>query len=84
MKLKFLKSLNNFLFVQGKIRYMGCGKYEVKKKGAVNRVLGRKIGMIAGGSGIKCYVLKSRVSCRCVENAMLLQLYNLRSTVYQY
>ncbi|XP_063677789.1 uncharacterized protein K02A2.6-like [Bolinopsis microptera] len=37
---------------KGKINYLGNGKYEVKKKGAVNRVLGRKIGMIAGGSGI--------------------------------
>jgi len=37
---------------KGKIRYMGNGKYEVQKKGVTNRVLGKKIGMIAGGSGI--------------------------------
>lgn len=37
---------------KGKIHYLGHGKYEVTRKGSVHRVLGNKIGMIAGGSGI--------------------------------
>jgi len=37
---------------KGKIHYIGQGKFEVTKKGQIERVLGRKIGMIAGGSGV--------------------------------